>query len=181
MNEEFEVLKTVSGRLEQAGIPYMLTGSVASNFYTIPRMTRDIDIVIEAKREDANRLLALFQKDFYIDRETILEAIEIQGMFNIIHNQHVVKVDFIIRKQSAYRELEFTRRRKISLSDFQISIVSLEDLILSKLAWAKDSLSEMQLGDVRKLLSDAAPLDSHYLQQWVKTLELQTVYEKVKP
>ena len=49
MSEESEVLKEVCRRLEAADISYMLTGSVAANFYAVPRMTRDIDIVIEVK------------------------------------------------------------------------------------------------------------------------------------
>ena len=47
MITELYVLKIVVGRLEAAGIPYMVTGSIAANFYTVPRMTRDIDIVGE--------------------------------------------------------------------------------------------------------------------------------------
>ena len=47
MSEELAVLKLVSERLKSAGIPYMITGSIASNFYAVPRMTRDVDLVIE--------------------------------------------------------------------------------------------------------------------------------------
>lgn len=102
MSEEFEILKTVCQRLEQAVIPYMITGSIAANFYAVPRMTRDIDIVIEVKKEDVKRLFELFKDDFYVDSESITEAIEKRGMFNMIHNEHVIKVDFIIRKDSLY-------------------------------------------------------------------------------
>jgi len=43
---ELDVLKVVSHRLESAGIEYMLTGSYALAYYTTPRMTRDIDLVV---------------------------------------------------------------------------------------------------------------------------------------
>ena len=46
MSDELDVLKLVTARLEAAGIPYMVTGSMVANFYTTPRMTRDIDLVI---------------------------------------------------------------------------------------------------------------------------------------
>jgi hypothetical protein len=36
----------VTGRLDRARIAYMVTGSMATNFYTVPRMTRDIDIAV---------------------------------------------------------------------------------------------------------------------------------------
>ena len=47
MSDELDVLKSVAARLGEAGIPYMVTGSMAANFYAVPRMTRDIDLVVE--------------------------------------------------------------------------------------------------------------------------------------
>lgn len=41
---ELDILRDVSQRLESAGIAYMLTGSVAMNYYAQLRMTRDIDL-----------------------------------------------------------------------------------------------------------------------------------------
>ena len=178
--EEFEILKEVCQRLEKANIPYMITGSIASNLYAVPRMTRDVDIVIQVKKEDANRLLEIFKGDFYIDSESVKEAIEKQGMFNIIHNQYVFKVDFIVRKDSPYHELEFERRRQIKMEGVSIWIVTLEDLILSKLFWAKDSLSELQLGDVRNLLETQREIDRAFLEKWIHSLGLESTYAKVK-
>jgi len=74
-------------------------------------------------------------------------------MFNLLHLESVVKVDMIVRKDSEYRRTEFERRRRIELDAFSLWIVSKEDLILSKLAWAKPSGSELQLRDVRNLLA----------------------------
>jgi hypothetical protein len=179
MSGEFEVLKLVCHRLEQEAIPYMLTGSFAANFYAVPRMTRDIDIVIEIQKADADRLFQIFQKDFYVSRSSIDEAIEHKGMFNIIHNDFVFKVDFIIRKDSTYRNTEFQRKRQVFLDMAFIWIVAPEDLIISKLSWAKDSSSEMQLKDVKNLLLTLRDLDKEYLHSWVQTLKLDHVYQKV--
>jgi hypothetical protein len=52
LTEELEVLRIVAERLEPAGIPYMLTGSMAANYYAVPRMTRDIDLVVELSLVD---------------------------------------------------------------------------------------------------------------------------------
>lgn len=54
MSDELIILKSVMSRLEAAGIPYMLTGSMAANFYATPRMTRDIDVVIELREAEVN-------------------------------------------------------------------------------------------------------------------------------
>jgi len=180
MSEELEVLKRVSQGLEKSGIPYMVTGSIAANFYSVPRMTRDIDIVIEIESENVDRLLEAFQGDFYIDRESALEAVESRGMFNILHNEYVLKIDFIVRKDSSYRELEFSRRRRLTIEGDSFWVVAPEDLILSKLSWAKDSLSELQLGDVKNLLGTLKDLDENYIKKWVGSLGLEVVYKKVK-
>ena len=180
MNEELEVLKIVAGRLERAGIPYMITGSIAMNYYATPRMTRDLDLIVELKKESIPDLLHLFQKEFYIDRHMILEAIEHEGMFNIIHNDWIVKVDFIIRKSSPYRKLEFDRRRKAQLDDFSFWVVTPEDLILSKLTWARESMSDLQLRDVRNVLEGTDDLDLEYIERWVRKLSLERPYLKAQ-
>lgn len=178
MSEELDVLKIICVNLEKANIPYMLTGSVAGNFYAVPRMTRDIDIVLEIKRVDVDKVVSLFNRDFYIEPDTILEAIEHQGLFNIIHNEYVIKVDFIVRKNASYREIEFQRRRRIALDGLPIWIVAPEDLIISKLEWARESGSDRQLNDVKNLIQ-AENLDHNYIQQWIQKLDLKPVYEKV--
>lgn len=181
MSEESEVLKEVCRRLETAGLPYMITGSIAANFYAVPRMTRDIDIVVEIHKDDIDPVVKLFEKDYYIDRESISEAVEKQGMFNILHNEYVIKIDFMVRKETPYRKLEFKRRRRAEFEGQRISLVSPEDLILSKLFWAKDSLSEMQLGDVKNLMRMVKDIDMSYLEKWVHSLGLQEIYRKIRP
>ena len=164
MTAELDVLRDVSGRLQGAGIPYMLTGSLAMSYYAEPRMTRDIDLVVELGRRDVERVVSLFAPDYYLSAEAVSEAIRNASMFNLVHVESVVKVDLVIRKDSAYRKHEFTRRREIEVDGFKTWVASREDLILSKLHWAKDSRSEMQLQDVRNLL--ATSCDWEYLHRW---------------
>lgn len=180
MINELDVLRIVVKRLESAGIPYMITGSIAANFYTTPRMTRDIDIVIEVEEKDAEILFLLFFNDFYVDKDSIKNAIRTKQIFNIIHNEGIVKVDFIIRKDSNYRKIEFKRRRSMVFEELKIHITSPEDLILSKLFWAKESLSEIQIRDVRNLLKTVHNLDVDYVEKWVRELGLGEVYNEVK-
>ena len=180
MIDEIRVLKIVVKRLESARIPYMITGSIAANFYTTPRMTRDIDIVIEVEEKDAETLFSLFSSDFYVDKNSIRNAIHNKQIFNIIHREGIVKVDFIIRKDTNYRNLEFKNRRSIVFERQKIFIVSPEDLILSKLFWARESLSEMQIRDVNNLFKTIHNLDRGYIEKWVHELELDAVYNEVK-
>ncbi len=180
MSDELKVLALLHQRLEDNDIAYMITGSIAANFYTIPRMTRDIDIVIELKITDVDKVVKAFEKDFYVDMHMITEAIHEHGMFNMIHNETLVKIDFIVRKAEAYRQEEFNRRRQITIAGSKMWILSVEDLILSKLYWAQDNLSERQLNDVQNLLNSAQTRDVTYLEKWISNLGLAAVYNRVK-
>lgn len=156
---ELDILRDVSLRLTSAGIAFMLTGSVAMNYYAQPRMTRDIDLVVALNASDAGTIVRLFEPDYYVSPESVADAISRRSVFNLIHHESVIKVDCIVLKDEAFRQEEFARRREITLIDFRTWIVSREDLILSKLFWAKDSGSELQLRDVRNLLAPDCDMD----------------------
>ncbi len=98
----------------------------------------------------------------------------------MIHNQLVVKVDCVVRKETAYRREEFARRRTMDLDGEPITVVAHEDLILSKLEWAKDSRSPMQFDDVRNVLRSVKTLDHVYLKRWADHLGLAALYHEVQ-
>ena len=76
----------VCSRLEAADIGYMLTGSLAMNYYAQPRMTRDIDLVVALGDSDSQRLPELFAPDFYVDAESVSRAVHDTSMFtHLLH------------------------------------------------------------------------------------------------
>jgi predicted nucleotidyltransferase len=168
MVNEFEILKDVTGKLSANNIAYMLSGSTAMNYYVQPRMTRDIDIIVEINEPE--KFFDLFKEDYYVNLNSIKSAIKEEQSFNIIHNDELVKVDFIVRKNSEYRKIEFERRNKIKFDDYVIYIVSIEDLIISKVIWAQDSNSEMQNRDIDILLKEKVDLD--YIGKWAAKLNI---------
>jgi hypothetical protein len=178
MNGELLVISDVSRKLIEYQIPFMLTGSIAMNYFVEPRMTRDIDLVIHLKEENIPLIVKMFEKDNYIDEGAIKWAIENNHMFNIIHNETVTKVDFILRKSNEHRLLEFERRQQIQFLNIKTYIVSLEDLIISKLYWIKDSKSDLQKRDILLLL--ASSYETHYVEKWSKNLGLESILEEIK-
>jgi predicted nucleotidyltransferase len=179
MSEELEVLKEVVRRLDETAIAYMITGSTAANFYAVPRMTRDIDIVVELSDRDTGKFILAFEKDHYLEPETVRDAVKNKGMFNLIHDEYVIKVDFVVRKDTSYRRREFSRKKKISVDGQDLYVVAPEDLILSKLEWAKESKSEVQLKDVKNLLQSVKQLNRRYLTRWAKQLGVDSLYREV--
>jgi hypothetical protein len=178
MNGEIAVIEDVSKKLIEYKIPFMLTGSIAMNYYVEPRMTRDIDIVVYLRKENISAIVKMFEQDYYIDEDFVMMAIDSNRMFNIVHNETVTKVDFILRKKSDYRLVEFERRQLVTFVNFPTYIVSKEDLILSKLDWMKNSKSDMQKKDISLLLSSG--YDKEYVQKWSTELGLKTLLEEIK-
>ena len=178
MKNEIDVIRDLASKFKQGGLDYMLTGSLAMNYYAQPRMTRDIDVVVALKSSDVDSFTGLFATDYYVVREAVARAVARESVFNLIHQEAVIKVDCIVRKSSEYRRLEFARRAAINLQDFIIRIVSKEDLIISKLDWARDSRSELQLRDVRNLL--ATGYDVRYVEEWAHKLGLGDLWEECR-
>jgi hypothetical protein len=180
VSDELEVLRTVVARLEGAAIEYMLTGSVAMAWYAQPRQTRDIDVVVDLTESKVDLIVKAFSADFYLDPETVRQEVRRRGMFNMIQEAMVMKVDMILRKPDAYGAAAFQRRRHIELvTGLSLTIISPEDLILAKLRWAAEGESDLQLRDVRNLMGTVENLDRGYLEEWASQLGVENLLQEV--
>jgi hypothetical protein len=179
MSVELDIVRDVSERLDRAGIPFMLTGSMAMNAYAEPRMTRDVDVVIEVQAGDAPRLVSAFSPDYYIDATAVARALASEGMFNVIHQGWVFKVDCIVRKSAPFRVAEFARRQRLGVAGCETWVVSKEDLILSKLCWGSASHSEYQARDIHNLL--ATGCDHAYVEKWAAELGVLGYLHSIQP
>jgi hypothetical protein len=166
-------LKDFVDRLDRLRINYMLTGSMSMLAYAMMRMTNDIDVVMELRSTDAQRIIDLFEPDYYVPHGRVREAITNKRMFNLLHQRTLVKIDCIIRKDDEYQKTAFSRRQKTSFSGIDLWIISKEDLILSKLKWAKESKSEMQMRDAASILRNG--YDTEYVQEWAGKLGVTTL------
>lgn len=168
-----DLLKKVCNALEEREIAYMLSGSIAMNIYTVPRMTRDIDIVINLQLSDIEKFVDIFKEGYYLYEEGIKEEVINKGMFNIIDFESGHKIDFIIRKDTEFHVTEFNRRIKSKAYGFEVYIVSIEDLIISKLKWIQVLQSDTQKLDIKNLLENK-DVEIEYLLYWINELKLNT-------
>jgi hypothetical protein len=175
--EQNNVLKDYSERLEKLGIEYMLTGSMALVHYAMPRTTTDIDIIIELSVRDADRFIKEFDGDYYVPHNRVRDAISRNRMFNLLDQQTIIKIDCVIKKNDEFNLRAFSRRQRVNYSgNFEVWIISKEDLIISKLNWAKDSRSEMQMRDVASILRNG--YDQEYVNSWIEKLGLQEILQE---
>lgn len=161
------LLKIVKKRLDKAGIPYMVSGGMAVSFWGFPRTTHDIDIVIEAQEKDKNKIIRLFEKDFYISDVAVEEAIKNRFTFNIIDNKSGLKIDFWLLKRDAFGKSEFQRKLKKRMFGEDIFIISPEDLILCKLIGFEETKSSRRLQDAKSILQTSR-VDMDYIKAWAE-------------
>jgi hypothetical protein len=166
------LLKRVCKSLDESKFPYMISGSIAMNIYSIPRMTRDIDIVVELSLERTDEFTDLFP-DSYFNKEIIRNEIIRKGIFNIIDHETGFKLDFIVRKETEYYQLAFNRRQRIKELDTELWVISLEDLIIAKIIWIQQIQSEKQIQDIENLLLNP-DVEMNYINDWCNKLKLKT-------
>src|SRR5260221_10309166 len=107
---EQELLKDCLSRLNAAGFAYMVTGSMASNYWGIPRTTHDLDFVIQLPPSSINKIVSAFSPDFFLDDAAVRAAYQPPYQFNAIDTRSALKVDFWLPQPAAFDQ-EMLRRR----------------------------------------------------------------------
>ncbi|HLO35051.1 MAG TPA: hypothetical protein VK194_03175 [Candidatus Deferrimicrobium sp.] len=175
-----QLLAIVIGLLDRSGIPFMVTGSLASSYHGEPRATRDADIVIDPSTDAIERLVdGLLAAGFYVDRDVARGAVRARSQFNAI-GPDSTKVDFLIRRDRPFSVEEFARRRPADLLGTPGFVATAEDVILSKLEWAQASGSDRQLDDVAGILAIATGLDLDYIDRWARVLGVERAWSAVR-
>ena len=175
-----ELLSDVIGRLDRAGVPYMVTGSLASSYHGEPRATLDVDIVIDPTPQSLGRLVeSLVDGHYYVDAEAAYEALARRAQFNAVAGD-ASKVDFIIRKDRAFSIEEFRRRQQAELLGIAGFVATAEDLVIAKLEWAAASDSDRQLRDAAGIVAVADGLDEAYIDRWAATVGVTDAWREIR-
>jgi len=171
---EQELLVDCLTRLNSAEIQYMVTGSMASNFWGIPRSTHDLDFVVQIPPSSVSKFVKAFASDFYLDEQSIRDAYNPPYQFNAIDERSALKVDFWFPAKSEFERCMFDRRQKRTIFKVPAWIATAEDIILHKLYWDKISSSERQRGDVAGVFAvQKDSLDEAYLRNGAKELGVE--------
>ncbi len=179
MNER-ELLVDSLRRLNRSGVTYFLTGSMASNYWGIPRTTHDLDFVVQLPAPAVSRIVQEFSGDFYIDEAAVRAAYRPPHQFNAIDTRSALKVDFWLSKPEPFDREMLKRRVQITLFGEPAWIATPEDVILHKLVWNRISPSDRQLGDAAGVVAvQADALDQTYLRQWARELNLTVELERL--
>jgi hypothetical protein len=179
--EQLKLIQLLVDRIGTLGIRYFITGSIASSYYGIPRYTHDIDVVVAISKQDAEEIVRLFSGEGYISQEGIRDALSGTGMFNFIHAETGLKVDFWIDLGEPFTKSCFARARQVELSEgFWVMMASPEDVLLHKVYWDHLMPSERQLRDAQGILSVLGEkLDVAYIEKWAKDLGIKVRIQRL--
>ena len=164
--------------LNQLRIPYLVTGGVASVVYGEPRLTRDIDLVIELRPRDARRFAdAWSAEEFYVPPvEVIAEESgrPEHGHFNVIHNLTSLRADVYLPGNDALNAWAFAHKVARRVDEDEVFLAPIEAVILSKLRYYQMGKSDRHLRDIRLMLRVSGDLvDRPELERWAARLGVE--------
>ena len=167
-----ELLRRLAQILERLGIPYLITGSVAIIYWGEPRLTRDIDVVVEVGLPEARRLVREFPPpEFYVSDEAVEEAVRRRRQFNVIQSATGLKIDVMVAVMDAFDRSRFARLRRVDWGGFEANVAAPEDAILKKLVYFREGGSEKHLRDIAGVLQISGDqVDRAYVTSWAARL-----------
>jgi hypothetical protein len=183
--EPIAVTIKVTDVLEKLGIPYFISGSLASTLYGMEGTTQDADIIADMRAEHVQPFVASLKNEFFLDEPMIAESIQTNSNFNIIHRESMFKVDVFIPLPRPFHQSQLARVHVQTFPgnpEVSARFASAEDTILSKLEWYRQrgEVSESQWRDVLGVLrTKAGALDLDYLRMWGKELKVSDLLEQL--
>jgi hypothetical protein len=151
------LVRLFTDRLAAVHVEYMVTGSVACIAYGEPRLTHDVDLVLELKGQaQAEAMETAFPlEDFYVPPIEVIRAEQarsMRGHFNVIHHDSGYKADVYLLRLDPLHQWAFPRRRTFALEGGHVVMAPPEYVILRKLEFFREGGSTKHLTDIAGVL-----------------------------
>jgi hypothetical protein len=180
--DQIDLLRRLVGVLDGLGSPYMVVGSLASAAYGEPRMTQDIDVVVDMQEEQVAPLCRAFSPDeFYVSAEAAKEAVRRKGQFSIIDAASGNKIDLMILPAGDWGQAEISRRQRMRiLPDLEGYCARPEDVILGKMLYYREGGSDKHLRDVVGIMKVSGDeVDRQYVLLWAERMGLSDIWQAI--
>ena len=149
-------------RLKEKHIPYAVSGSVACIIYGEPRMTHDIDIVIDIRRDKIDLFVTAFSpSDFYCPPAEVIKTEilrENRGHCNLIHLETAFKADIYFTGNNSLQHWAIVNARQIEYNKSQFFVAPPEYVIVKKLEFYREGQAQKHLLDVKGILRNSSEI-----------------------
>ena len=171
----------VLAALDAAAIPYMIVGSLASNFHGIPRSTRDADFVVQLVPDSLRRLEQQLPPGLILDRQGAFEAVTGTLRYLVVLADSPFVCELFVLSDDAHDRERFARRQGATVFAHPAFVASAEDMIITKLRWATGAHRSKDRDDIRNMLAvRGADLDWAYLDRWSATHGTAALLAEIK-
>lgn len=176
-----DVIRSVVNALNDIGAPYMVVGSIAMNFYCVPRSTQDADIVIQTGFVEYARQLSNRLDELHFDPQLAFESITAAKKALLHTEQHDFHIELFELTGDEHDQERFGRRKMVETLGAQAWIATCEDLIVTKIRWAQHAGREKDVADARNLISVQSELiDWPYVEQWCDSHGTRELLDKLR-
>ena len=159
------IVTHVLAALNQAGIAHMLVGSFARNYYADPRSTKDADLVLGVTSGSyLKSFLDALGPDFSLQDQMTFETKTGTFRSTLVHRESGFEVEMFHLSSDLYDQERFRRRRATTYEGQPTHVLTAEDVIVTKLRWARGKDRD----DVRDVIAmqGSAALDWNYIHHW---------------
>lgn len=180
--EAEDLLRYARGVCNRLELIYFVVGSTATIAYGDPRLTNDIDIVVDLPAEKVDSFCDAFSgEEFYVSQNAVRAAVAKRFQFNVIHTTSGLKIDFIVLSGSEFDRSRSQRRRGLPvLADGPTWFASPEDVILKKMVYFQEGGSDKHLRDIAGVLKlQGDRLDRDYIDKWAQLLGVEAVWRSI--
>jgi hypothetical protein len=163
-------------------IPYMVVGSLSTNFHSIVRSTKDADIVIPEKLAETARLIARDFPLLALDPQFGFESVTATKklLLKATAGEGFV-VELFDQSSDPHDQERFRRRIQVDWLGRPTWIATAEDAVVTKMRWAHGAGREKDITDVRNIIAVRGPsLDWRYVEEWCDQHGSRALLEKTR-
>ena len=144
-----------------------IVGSLSSNFYGEPRMTKDADFVVQLGQTPLSSLLDKLGPSYVIDRQMGFETVTGTTRYHIRHKESEFLIELFELTDDAHNQQRFARRRQTTYSGAPAYVATAEDVVIQKLRWYLRGKRPKDIQDAQNVMeTQAGLLDLPYMRQW---------------
>lgn len=162
--------------LDQGAVPYMLSGSLASMYYSFPRSTTDADFVVDFDTVSLGELSDLLGSGFRVDPQSGFELIggTRRNVIEIVGTPF--KIELFRLSEEPFDQERFKRRVQVELAGRMVNLPTPEDVIVQKLIWQRPKDREDLIG---VMAVNWNSLDKTYLHKWCDDLGHRELFDEL--